>query len=302
MLPQRGAARLLGHSARPSIVPRAAALHPHHGLPSADLRPALTPNGSSRRTFITLPPIIEPLANTIASIHSSTGLPWYLLIPSVALAHTALVSLPLRPREQDKSARNTLISPLATAWYQKTRSLGVSNPQEAAQKQIKRMQGDLGLTTLKIIAPRLLIYFPTWFTLGNSIRHLAASGDPSLATGGCLWFQDLSVADPYYIIPTAMGAMLLYTNFPKTMHEVRDIFDPKNSSMRVRARRALMVATPVIVYLIRDSPAGALLFWATSIASARLAGRLVDKFLPPVSKNPWVSNARSEPWFVDGPK
>lgn len=302
MLPQRGAARLLGHSARPSVVPQTAALRPHHGLPTAVLRPALAPNASSRRTFISLPPIIEPLANTFASIHSSTGLPWYILIPSVALVHTALISIPLRPREQTLAARRMRVGPLLTAWFTKTRSLGVSNPTEAAEKEVKRIQRDLGLTTLRIISPRLLIYFPTWFMLGNSIRHLAASGDPSLTTGGCLWFQDLAAPDPYYIIPTLMGSVLIYSNFPKNMDAVREIFDPKNSSMQVRVRRAVMVATPVIVYLIRDSPAGALLFWFTSIASSRMVARYSTRFLPPVSRNPWVNNSKAEPWFIDGPK
>lgn len=284
------------------MIPRAAALHPHHGLPSAVLRPALAPNASSRRTFISLPPIIEPIANTITSIHSSTGLPWYLLIPSVALAHTVLISLPLRPREQTLAARRMRVGPLFTAWFTKTRSLGVANSTEAAEKEINRIQRDLGLTTLRIIAPRFLLYFPTWFMLGNSIRHLAAAGDPSLTTGGCLWFQDLAAPDPYYIIPTLMGSMLIYSNFPKTMDEVRELFDPKNINMQIRMKRAVMVATPIIVYLIRDSPAGALLFWLTSIVFSRTLARHTTRFFPPTSRNPWVNKSTSEPWYIDGPK
>lgn len=302
MLPHRGAARLLGHSARPSMVPRAAALHPHHGLSPAILRPALAPNAPSRRTFITLPPIIEPLAETLTSLQVSTGLPWYLLIPSVALVHTALFAVPVRPRELRLAARNTLISPLATAWFHKTRNLGVSNPEDAARKQIKRMQSDLGVNTLRVIGPRLLIYFPTWFTLGNTFRHIAASGDASFAAGGCLWFQDLAAADPYYILPTLMGAGMLYTHVPRSMSEVQELFDPAVKSFAIRSRRAFLVLAPIIAYLISSSPAGALLFWATSIGSARIASRLVKRFVPPVSKSPWVSGARPESWFVNGPR
>ena len=54
------------------------------------------------------------------------------------------------------------------------------------------------------------VQLPLWITLSFALRNMAGvfPGAPSndvvktaLASEGCLWFSDLTVPDPYYILP-----------------------------------------------------------------------------------------------------
>lgn len=42
----------------------------------------------------------------------------------------------------------------------------------------------------------------------RSLRGMATLPLPGLATGGYLWFNDLTVADPYYILPVVTGGIM----------------------------------------------------------------------------------------------
>ena len=161
----------------PLYILTTASLPPSSGRPSPPTPPRAGPSSRS-------PPSSSPLQKPSPASKSPPACPGTSSSPRVALVHTALFAVPVRPRELRLAARNTLISPLATAWFHKTRNLGVSNPEDAARKQIKRMQSDLGVDTLRVIGPRLLIYFPTWFTLGNTFRQHRGVGGRVVRSGG----------------------------------------------------------------------------------------------------------------------
>ena len=59
------------------------------------------------------------------------------------------------------------------------------------------------------------VQLPLWITLSFALRNMAGvlPGRPSLetvetalTTEGCLWFQDLTVSDPYYVLPIILVA------------------------------------------------------------------------------------------------
>ena len=52
-----------------------------------------------------------------------------------------------------------------------------------------------------------LVQIPLWMTFFFTLRGiLARTNDPhGFAQGGALWFPDLTVADPYYILPVVTG-------------------------------------------------------------------------------------------------
>lgn len=50
----------------------------------------------------------------------------------------------------------------------------------------------------------------SWLCRGF-ISFMAALQVPSLTVGGALWFTDLTIADPYYLLPIAASAIFLLT-------------------------------------------------------------------------------------------
>ena len=58
----------------------------------------------------------------------------------------------------------------------------------------------------------MLINVPIGFSTFRLMRGMSTLPVPGLETGGLLWVQDLTIPDPYWILPTAT-ALLLYRSF-----------------------------------------------------------------------------------------
>lgn len=57
----------------------------------------------------------------------------------------------------------------------------------------------------------MVTQMPTFITVFTALRGMSTAGVPTLQTGGLLWFQDLTVADPYFALPVLTGLTLLVT-------------------------------------------------------------------------------------------
>jgi YidC/Oxa1 family membrane protein insertase len=85
-----------------------------------------------------------------------------------------------------------------------------------------------------------------------------------------LWIQDLSVQDPYYILPIIMGVsmMVMQKIQPNTM-------DP--------AQAKIMMLLPVFMtFLFVNFPAGLVLYWLTNNVLTILQQFFTDRFFPPI--------------------
>lgn len=63
-----------------------------------------------------------------------------------------------------------------------------------------------GVKLWKTMIP--MINIPISFGMFRLCRGMAGLPVPSLETGGALWFQDLSVADPFFILPVITAAVV----------------------------------------------------------------------------------------------
>lgn len=59
------------------------------------------------------------------------------------------------------------------------------------------------------------VQLPLWITLSFALRNMAgafpgrsspAGVEATLSTEGCLWFQDLTLPDPYHVLPIILVA------------------------------------------------------------------------------------------------
>ncbi|KAK0720204.1 60Kd inner membrane protein-domain-containing protein [Lasiosphaeris hirsuta] len=73
------------------------------------------------------------------------------------------------------------------------------------RREINLMNKAAGLKAWKAFVP--MINIPIGFGVLRLFRAMASLPVPSLETGGILWFTDLTVADPYYILPVVAGVV-----------------------------------------------------------------------------------------------
>lgn len=73
--------------------------------------------------------------------------------------------------------------------------------------QIYKREGVHPLSAFK--AP--LIQMPIFVSFFFSLRQMSSAPLESMKTGGALWFPDLTMHDPYYILPVLASATMLAT-------------------------------------------------------------------------------------------
>jgi inner membrane protein COX18 len=88
--------------------------------------------------------------------------------------------------------------------------------------------------------------------------------EPSLATEGMLWFQDLLVPDPTGALPFMVSA-LMFTNIYITKNTVENEAKWPN-----RIRKGLLFVALLIGPLCQHLPAAMMVYWASSTSSVML--------------------------------
>ncbi|KAK4146427.1 mitochondrial inner membrane protein OXA1L [Dichotomopilus funicola] len=121
------------------------------------------------------------------------------------------------------------------------------------------------------------------------------AADPTLMTGGCLWFPDLTAADPLHILPLALSVVFVLNIMPNTMSGIRLLFgarDPQNPGTsdaavldpamkwRLRLQRSLLMVGIAVGPLTMDLPCALHLYWITSSLSGNLQAQVISKLMP----------------------
>ncbi|CAK7245610.1 MAG: hypothetical protein STHCBS139747_007194 [Sporothrix thermara] len=144
---------------------------------------------------------------------------------------------------------------------------------------------------------------------------ISALVDPTFATGGCLWFPDLTVADPYHILPFALSAMLVVNILPSTDIGRRSLFglSAKSSgtpgagtntstlveSVAARAlQRTLLLMSIFVGPLTLHFPAAIHLYWLSSAAVTYMITRVIRIVWPMPKSNANPNGRRDLPWIV----
>jgi inner membrane protein COX18 len=106
--------------------------------------------------------------------------------------------------------------------------------------------------------------------------------EPSLSGGGCLWFPDLTVADPTYALPYMLSAAMLYVVLPRKIDHIRRLLDPTATDVgwRTRFHRALLVVSLALGPLTMHLPAALHLYWISSTLTATTLRDVVHKLMP----------------------
>lgn len=141
-------------------------------------------------------------------IHVFAGTPWWLSIGLAAVAWRIVLFKPFIGAAENAS-RMAAIKPY-TAPIQ-AQMMEAKRRQDTAammlhKAELQRMYKQAGVSVFKGLMPAVQIFigYGTW----KLLRQMSEVPVPGLLDGGTLWFYNLSIPDPYYILPLATSAML----------------------------------------------------------------------------------------------
>ena len=96
---------------------------------------------------------------------------------------------------------------------------------------------------------------------GNGALELAG-----LSSGGCLWFTDLTVSDPLFLLPTTLGLLVICSTYLGSETGVR----PEGA-----LRNGLMILAGVCAIFTAQFPAALQLFWTTNVFCSIIISRVI---------------------------
>ena len=145
-------------------------------------------------------------------IHVYLGTPWWATIILTAIAVRAGL-FHFYTQSSDQSARAALLQPSYAPIQEKLRVAKESKDQILQQtiaKELKDFFKAAGLKPWKAFLP-IALQIPLGFGNFRLMRNMYEIPVPGLTDGGILWFQDLTVGDPFMVLPLAMVAVNYWT-------------------------------------------------------------------------------------------
>ena len=196
-------------------------------------------------------PIVNILGAVLLYFHQNLGVPWWLSIVLLTVIVRSLL-FPLTVKQVKSMRAMQDLKP----HMDRVRAQFKDNPQRQREEMAKLYQ-DQGVNPLGGCLP-ILVQMPVFIGMFYVIRKFG--GTPgrtppeyeSFTQGGILWFQNLSQADPYYLLPIISALTMLAA----TEITAKNL-DPQ--------QRWLMRLLPVgfTVFLL-NFPAGLFMYWITS--------------------------------------
>ncbi|KAI1799069.1 hypothetical protein F4811DRAFT_131242 [Daldinia bambusicola] len=126
--------------------------------------------------------------------------------------------------------------------------------------------------------------------VATATEHIKNLPDPSIAFEGCLWFPDLSVPDPYHILPLVLSCLLVWNILPKSQAGLRQLagLDPRDRlivespavARQRRLRQILVVLCALIGPITADFPAALHLYWISTATTQTITSKVLAKIMP----------------------
>src|SRR5918999_1798079 len=199
-------------------------------------------------------PVVSVLGAVLLYFHQTLGAPWWLSIVLLTVIVRSLL-FPLTVKQVRSMRAMQDLKP----HMDRVRAQFKDNPQRQREEMAKVYQ-EQGVNPLGGCLP-ILVQMPIFIGIFYVIRQFGgyslggrtvAAQYPSFHEGGIRWFQNLSVADPLFILPVLSAVTMLAA----TEITAKNI-DPQ--------QRWLMRLLPIgITVFLFNFPAGLFVYWITS--------------------------------------
>ncbi|OTA68106.1 hypothetical protein K449DRAFT_190141 [Hypoxylon sp. EC38] len=146
----------------------------------------------------------------VEHLHVYSGMPWWATIATIAIAWRAILFVPTLNASKHSAllqqvTKNPAFIKAKAEFDEATWKTGDRVTQMRAREQMNAIKKQSGASGMKAMVTLWTIPFS--YGMFRLFRAMAAIPVPSLETGGLAWFTDLTVPDPYYILPAASIAL-----------------------------------------------------------------------------------------------
>lgn len=257
-------------------------------------------------------PLITGVQQAIENVHEFSMMPWCGTIIGGTLVLRAVLTLPLAVKQNQTIAQMELLQPQLEVILKSVKADVATKAREngKTEKEIKiLMTKEIKSYTnafykskgISRVGLMLLpwVQMPLWILISLAMRNISGVGDgrvssaadsptptAGIETEGFFWLTDLSVTDPYYVIPV----LLFLTNFLNL--RLNALQSRKRSRFSVIVTRTCEVLTISITYISTLLPAAMTLYWVTS-STYGLAQNIAMKY-PKVKRLLGVPKTPSE--------
>ncbi|WWC92793.1 uncharacterized protein L201_007752 [Kwoniella dendrophila CBS 6074] len=257
--------------------------------------------------------------DAIVGLHTTTGLPWWATIASITVAIRLALS-PILVSGQKHNVRLAAVNPQIQGLMERAQEAKAKkdvHAQALLGQAMRQLMKDHNVNPLRaLILPA--IQLPIFLTFFNIVRGLANLPLPQLKEGGLGWVTDLTVADPYYILPLTS---LLFTNlvFKYGADGMNTAQKSQSPERTAHIKNFIQMTTFASLPIVSFFPAAILFYWTfstgfTLLQSIILRQQVVKNILgiptppkieaPPGQKefkNPnWLDTIKAARDFVTG--
>jgi len=191
-------------------------------------------------------------------MHCDLGMEWFQAIALTALC-MRLCTFPFVVMSQKNVVNMNNNMPGMSALQDKMSDARKRGDQlESAQlgQQLQEYMSKAGINPIKNVLP-MLVQIPIFMSMFLGLRGMANLPVPSMETGGLLWFENMTLMDPFYILPFATSCSL-YLQF-------RVGADGNRMASMGPVGRVLMTLFPFALFPISlNFPSAITFYWFTT--------------------------------------
>ncbi|XP_012880926.1 PREDICTED: mitochondrial inner membrane protein OXA1L isoform X4 [Dipodomys ordii] len=149
------------------------------------------------------------IQNLLEFMHVEVGLPWWGAIATCTILARCLV-FPLIVKGQREAAKIHNHLPEIQKFSTRIREAKLAGDYTEFYKASTEMTLYQKKHDVKLFRPLILplTQAPIFISFFIALREMANLPVPSLQTGGLLWFQDLTICDPIYVLPLVVTATM----------------------------------------------------------------------------------------------
>ncbi|XP_034656022.1 mitochondrial inner membrane protein OXA1L [Drosophila subobscura] len=241
----------------------AAPTPPAFSLEDLSTNVAETVNAAGEATFASIGlggwTPVGVVQNCMEFLHCTWDLPWWGAIAIGTLVVRTII-FPLVILAQRNSAKmNNNMPQMQLLQLKMTEARQSGNAIESARyaQEMMIFMRDKGVNPLKnMIVP--LAQAPLFISFFMGLRQMANTPVDSMRDGGLFWFQDLTLADPLYILPLITSATLYLTIEIGTD-------SARLSAANMNTMKYVLRALPLVIFpFTMNFPAAILTYWACS--------------------------------------
>lgn len=214
------------------------------------------------------------------TLHEYTHLPWWCVIVSSTVLLRSVVTLPFAVHQHRLLAKMELLMPTLKEYQEAVKHNVIAKcrrenlPLEVANKRMKKearkvareLYHQEGCSPYKL-AFLPWVQLPLWITLSFSLRNMCGafpgrSPEPdvlaSFTSEGALWFSNLTLPDPYYILPVILATTNLLNI---EIHALKRKSPTRTQRIMSNVFRTLSLGMGYVGSLM---PSAMTLYWAVS--------------------------------------